>query len=162
MKLHILCGFIWIQIVCKGHQWSSKFTASRLRVKVYSFGQNTQFYEGENGKDIQIYLRATYNKNDQIAKTIFLHQTLWCDNSLVLSFQDDINERHTIRLCLEIKDIPWKMCRNFSLNLFPPIFLISSASHMTLKMKQSLTLSPPNLKMSFGTTFTFSILAFRK
>ena len=34
MKPHILWGFIWIQIVCKGHQWSSKFTASRLRVKI--------------------------------------------------------------------------------------------------------------------------------
>ena len=33
MKPHILWGFIWIQIVCKGHQWSSKFTASGLRVK---------------------------------------------------------------------------------------------------------------------------------
>ena len=33
MKPHILWGFIWIQIVCKGHQWSSKFTASMLRVK---------------------------------------------------------------------------------------------------------------------------------
>ena len=30
---HKMWGFIWIQIVCKGHQWSSKFTASRLRVK---------------------------------------------------------------------------------------------------------------------------------
>ena len=28
MKPHILWGFIWIQIVCKGHQRSSKFTAS--------------------------------------------------------------------------------------------------------------------------------------
>ena len=33
MKPHILWGFILIQIVCKGHQWSSKFTASRQRVK---------------------------------------------------------------------------------------------------------------------------------
>jgi len=32
MKLHILWGFIWIQIVCIGHQRSSKFTASGLRV----------------------------------------------------------------------------------------------------------------------------------
>ena len=32
MKPHILWGFIWIQIVCKGHQRSSKFTASGLRV----------------------------------------------------------------------------------------------------------------------------------
>ena len=34
MKPHILWGFIWIQIVCKVHQWSSKFTASGLRVKI--------------------------------------------------------------------------------------------------------------------------------
>ena len=33
MKPHILWGFIWIQIVCKGYQRSSKFTASGLRVK---------------------------------------------------------------------------------------------------------------------------------
>ena len=33
MKPHILQGFIWIQIVCIGHQLSSKFTASGLRVK---------------------------------------------------------------------------------------------------------------------------------
>ena len=33
MKPHILWAFIWIQIVCKGHQRSSKFTASGLRVK---------------------------------------------------------------------------------------------------------------------------------
>ena len=33
MRPHILWGFIWIQIVCKGHQRSSKFTASGLRVK---------------------------------------------------------------------------------------------------------------------------------
>ena len=33
MKPHILWGFIWIQIVCKGHQRSPKFTASGLRVK---------------------------------------------------------------------------------------------------------------------------------
>ena len=33
MKPNILCGFIWIQIVCKGHQRSSKFTSSELRVK---------------------------------------------------------------------------------------------------------------------------------
>ena len=32
MKPHILWGFIWIQIVCIGHQQSSKFTASGLRV----------------------------------------------------------------------------------------------------------------------------------
>jgi len=32
MKPHILCGFIWIQIVCIGYQRSSKFTASGLRV----------------------------------------------------------------------------------------------------------------------------------
>ena len=31
MKPHILWGFIWIQIVCKCHQGSSKFTASGLR-----------------------------------------------------------------------------------------------------------------------------------
>ena len=37
MKPYILCGFIWIQIVCKGHQRSSKFTASRLRAKVPAF-----------------------------------------------------------------------------------------------------------------------------
>ena len=34
MKPHILWGFIWTQIVCKGHQWSSKFTASGLRVNL--------------------------------------------------------------------------------------------------------------------------------
>ena len=34
MKPHMLWGFIWIQIVCIGHQRSSKFTASGLRVKV--------------------------------------------------------------------------------------------------------------------------------
>ena len=34
MKPHILWGFIWIQIVCKGHQRSSKFTASGLRVNL--------------------------------------------------------------------------------------------------------------------------------
>ena len=33
MKPHILWGFIWIQIVCKGHQRSSKLTASGLKVK---------------------------------------------------------------------------------------------------------------------------------
>ena len=33
MMPHILWGFIWIQIVCKGHQRSSKFTASGLWVK---------------------------------------------------------------------------------------------------------------------------------
>jgi len=33
MKPHILWGFIWIQIVCIGHQWFSKFTASGQRVK---------------------------------------------------------------------------------------------------------------------------------
>jgi len=33
VKPHILLGFIWIQIVCKCHQRSSKFTASWLRVK---------------------------------------------------------------------------------------------------------------------------------
>ena len=37
MKPHILWGFIWIQIVCKGHQRSSKFTASGLRVKQIFF-----------------------------------------------------------------------------------------------------------------------------
>ena len=36
MKPHILWGFIWIQLVCICHQWSSKFTASRLRVNVLS------------------------------------------------------------------------------------------------------------------------------
>ena len=39
MKPHILWGFIWIQIVCKGHQRSSKFTASRLRVKINSYSK---------------------------------------------------------------------------------------------------------------------------
>ena len=34
MKPHILWGFIWIQIVCIGHQRSSKFTASGLRVNM--------------------------------------------------------------------------------------------------------------------------------
>ena len=36
MKPHILWGFIWIQIVCihVGHQRSSKFTASGLRVNI--------------------------------------------------------------------------------------------------------------------------------
>jgi len=34
MKPYILWGFIWIHIVCKGHQRSSKFTASGLRVKM--------------------------------------------------------------------------------------------------------------------------------
>ena len=33
MKPHILWGFIWVQIICIGYQRSSKFTASRLRVK---------------------------------------------------------------------------------------------------------------------------------
>ena len=33
MKPHIVWDFICIQIVCKGHQRSSKFTASGLRVK---------------------------------------------------------------------------------------------------------------------------------
>jgi len=33
MKPHILWGFIWIQLVCIGHQRFSKFTTSRLRVK---------------------------------------------------------------------------------------------------------------------------------
>ena len=32
MKPHMLWGFIWIQIICKCHQRSSKFTASGLRV----------------------------------------------------------------------------------------------------------------------------------
>ena len=32
MKPHKMWGFIWIQIVCIGHQRSSKFTASGLRV----------------------------------------------------------------------------------------------------------------------------------
>ena len=36
MKPHLLWVFIWIQIVCKGHQRSLKFTASRLRVKCYA------------------------------------------------------------------------------------------------------------------------------
>ena len=39
MKPHILWGFIWIQIVCKGHQRSSKFTASGLRVKTMRLGR---------------------------------------------------------------------------------------------------------------------------
>ena len=41
MKPHILWSFIWIQIVCKGHQRSSKFTASGLRVKATSILTNT-------------------------------------------------------------------------------------------------------------------------
>ena len=35
MKPHILWGFIWIQIIWKGHQRSSKFTASGLRVNIF-------------------------------------------------------------------------------------------------------------------------------
>ena len=35
MKPIILWGFIWIQIVCIGHQRPSKFTASGLRVKSF-------------------------------------------------------------------------------------------------------------------------------
>ena len=37
----ILWGFIWIQIVCIGHQRSSKFTASGLRVK-HTFSNNIE------------------------------------------------------------------------------------------------------------------------
>ena len=33
VRPHILWGLIWIQIVCKGHQWSLKFTASKQRVE---------------------------------------------------------------------------------------------------------------------------------
>ena len=36
MKPHFLWGFILVQIVCKGHQRSSKFTASGLRVNIFS------------------------------------------------------------------------------------------------------------------------------
>ena len=44
MKPHILWGFIWIQIVCNGHQPSSKFTASGLRVKEQTkFENNIHF-----------------------------------------------------------------------------------------------------------------------
>jgi len=32
-EIYFLWGLIWIQIVCKCHKWSSKCTASRLRVK---------------------------------------------------------------------------------------------------------------------------------
>ena len=32
MRPHVLWGLIWIQIVCKGHQRSSKFAASKQRV----------------------------------------------------------------------------------------------------------------------------------
>ena len=43
MKPHILWGFIWIQIVCIGHQRSSKFTASGLRVIRFLYFGSTQF-----------------------------------------------------------------------------------------------------------------------
>ena len=45
MKPHILWGFIWIQIVCIGHQQSSKFTASGLRAKKYSRKMGQSFQE---------------------------------------------------------------------------------------------------------------------
>ena len=35
MRSHVLWGLIWIQTVWKGHQQYSKFTASRLRIKVH-------------------------------------------------------------------------------------------------------------------------------
>ena len=35
MKPHILLGFIWIIIVCKDHQQSSKFTASGLNILAF-------------------------------------------------------------------------------------------------------------------------------
>ena len=44
MKPHILWGFIWIQIVCIGHQRSSKFPASGLRVNVGLTVKQTRFH----------------------------------------------------------------------------------------------------------------------
>ena len=49
MKPHILWGFIWIQIVCIGHQRSSTFTASRLRDR-----QNHSFQTRVSGLEEQI------------------------------------------------------------------------------------------------------------
>ena len=55
MKPHILWGFIWIQIVCKGHQRSSKFTASRLRANTHG----TAWYKKMSVK-LQDYVHSCF------------------------------------------------------------------------------------------------------
>ena len=122
MKPHILWGFIWIQIVCKGHQWSSKITASRLRVK-HSIvnGKNIKCHSMHNLNNFRLFslIFWPYHKINSIIclGTVFSWLPWQHSSSTVfLGFHGNNHTGLALGIMVELGhiSIAWKKTRVFS------------------------------------------------